>query len=186
MLDPKPTKNHAYRFQRIFTDGEFMAGGVLVIPPNEAKPLKPARDNTYVSDIQGNRVQAAPANSDPAFPVDALLCAGRGEGAGPPDGVLHRSGWLLPGSKRYVVSVRGSRSWVGTDPISAVPFRAFRELVSDQQPDRCRCRSGLHAGKGVGSHRRARRSCLNVSMAWPEVGYCRVNLVSEALGSSYG
>lgn len=49
MLDPKPTKNHAYKFQRIFTDGDFMAGGVLVIPPGEAKPLKPARDNTYVS-----------------------------------------------------------------------------------------------------------------------------------------
>ena len=48
MLDPKPTKNHAYKFQRIFTDGDFMAGGVLVIPPGEAKPLKPARDNTYV------------------------------------------------------------------------------------------------------------------------------------------
>jgi centromere protein C len=48
MMDPKPTKNHAYKFQRIFTDADFMAAGILVIPANEAKPLKPARDNTYV------------------------------------------------------------------------------------------------------------------------------------------
>ena len=47
-MDPKPTKNHGYKFQRIFTDGDFMAAGILVIPANESKPLKPARDNTYV------------------------------------------------------------------------------------------------------------------------------------------
>jgi centromere protein C len=48
MLDPKPTKHQGYQFQRIFTDGVFMAGGWLVIPPGCNKPLKPARDNTYV------------------------------------------------------------------------------------------------------------------------------------------
>jgi hypothetical protein len=47
MLDPKSTR-HGYKFQRIFTDGEFMGGGVLIIPPGEKKPLKPAKDNTYV------------------------------------------------------------------------------------------------------------------------------------------
>lgn len=52
MMDPKPTKNHAYKFQRIFTDGDYLAAGVLVIPPNESKPLKPARDNTYVSETR--------------------------------------------------------------------------------------------------------------------------------------
>jgi centromere protein C len=42
--------NSTFRFQKIFTDGDFMAGGILEIPVNEKKPLKPARDNTYVSD----------------------------------------------------------------------------------------------------------------------------------------
>lgn len=48
MMAPKATGNHAYKFQRIFTDGDFLAAGVLAIPPGESKPLKPARDNTYV------------------------------------------------------------------------------------------------------------------------------------------
>lgn len=48
MLDPKATK-HGYRFQRVFTDGDFLGAGLLVIPPGEKKPLKPAKDNTYVS-----------------------------------------------------------------------------------------------------------------------------------------
>ena len=48
MLDPKATK-HGYRFQRVFTDGEFLGAGLLVIPPGEKKPLKPSKDNTYVS-----------------------------------------------------------------------------------------------------------------------------------------
>ncbi|KAK9894311.1 hypothetical protein P389DRAFT_105955 [Cystobasidium minutum MCA 4210] len=47
MLDPKATK-HGYRFQRVFTDGEFLGAGLLIIPPGEKKPLKPAKDNTYV------------------------------------------------------------------------------------------------------------------------------------------
>lgn len=50
MLDPKATK-HGYRFQRVFTDGEFMGAGLLIIPPGEKKPLKPAKDNTYVSKL---------------------------------------------------------------------------------------------------------------------------------------
>lgn len=48
MQDPKATK-HGYKFQRVFTDGEFLGAGLLIIPPGEKKPLKPAKDNTYVS-----------------------------------------------------------------------------------------------------------------------------------------
>lgn len=47
MQDPKATK-HGYKFQRVFTDGEFLGAGLLIIPPGEKKPLKPAKDNTYV------------------------------------------------------------------------------------------------------------------------------------------
>ena len=48
MIKTKPRGDQTFRFQKIFTEGEFMAGGVLEIPVNEKKPLKPARDNTYV------------------------------------------------------------------------------------------------------------------------------------------
>ena len=47
-IDPQPSDKSSYRFQKIFTDGDFMAGGMLEIPVGDKKPLKPARDNSYV------------------------------------------------------------------------------------------------------------------------------------------
>ncbi|KAG8896295.1 hypothetical protein FRC01_011902 [Tulasnella sp. 417] len=48
MLNPKQPLNASYAFQKVFTDGEFVAGGVLEIPVGGKKPSKPARDNTYL------------------------------------------------------------------------------------------------------------------------------------------
>lgn len=49
MIETKPAGKQNYRFQKIFSEGDFLAGGLLEIPVNEKKPLKPARDNSYVS-----------------------------------------------------------------------------------------------------------------------------------------
>ena len=35
-------------FQKVFSEGDFMAGGLLVVPRGKEKPLKPSRDNSYV------------------------------------------------------------------------------------------------------------------------------------------
>ncbi|KAM0792444.1 hypothetical protein ACM66B_005121 [Microbotryomycetes sp. NB124-2] len=48
MIDPKPTYNNKFAFQKIFTELDYLAGGVLVIPAGAEKPSKPARDNSYV------------------------------------------------------------------------------------------------------------------------------------------
>ncbi|KIO28010.1 hypothetical protein M407DRAFT_72414, partial [Tulasnella calospora MUT 4182] len=48
MLNPKQPLNASYAFQKVFSDGEFVAGGVLEIPVGGKKPSKPARDNTYL------------------------------------------------------------------------------------------------------------------------------------------
>ncbi|KAK4058584.1 mitotic fidelity of chromosome transmission- protein [Microbotryomycetes sp. JL221] len=48
MIDPKPTYNNKFAFQKIFTELDYLAGGVLVIPVGAEKPSKPARDNSYV------------------------------------------------------------------------------------------------------------------------------------------
>ncbi|KAG8912405.1 hypothetical protein FRC01_005112 [Tulasnella sp. 417] len=48
MLNPKHPFNGSYAFQKVFMDGEFVAGGVLEIPVGGKKPSKPARDNTYL------------------------------------------------------------------------------------------------------------------------------------------
>jgi len=48
MIAPRAVNNQLYRFQKVFSDGDFMAAGVLEIPVGAKKPLKPARDNTYM------------------------------------------------------------------------------------------------------------------------------------------
>ena len=49
MLDPRPTANGDWSFQKVFGDADFIAAGVLVIPPKGRKPSKGTKDNTYVS-----------------------------------------------------------------------------------------------------------------------------------------
>lgn len=51
MVTPKAAAQGAFYFQKIFTDGEFLAAGQLVIPPNSTKPTKSTRDNTFVRTI---------------------------------------------------------------------------------------------------------------------------------------
>ncbi|KAH9952029.1 Mif2/CENP-C like-domain-containing protein [Amylocystis lapponica] len=48
MLTPKPAANHEFYFQKIFGDGDFIAAGQLIIPPNKQKPTKGTKDNTFV------------------------------------------------------------------------------------------------------------------------------------------
>lgn len=48
MVQPVPVAKGAYRFEKIFSDGDYMAGGILEIPVGSKKPIKPAKDNSYV------------------------------------------------------------------------------------------------------------------------------------------
>lgn len=48
MGDPKATIDGKFKFQKIYTELDYLAGGVLVIPPGAAKPLKSSQDNSYV------------------------------------------------------------------------------------------------------------------------------------------
>lgn len=48
MLNPRPTANGDWSFEKVFGDGDFIAAGVLIIPPKGRKPSKVTKDNTYV------------------------------------------------------------------------------------------------------------------------------------------
>ena len=48
MLNPRQTANGDWSFQKVFGDADFIAAGVLVIPPKGRKPSKGTKDNTYV------------------------------------------------------------------------------------------------------------------------------------------
>ena len=48
MLQPRYTANGDFAFQKILSDGEFVAAGYVEIPIGKAKPRKSTKDNTYV------------------------------------------------------------------------------------------------------------------------------------------
>ncbi|TBU35568.1 Mif2/CENP-C like-domain-containing protein [Dichomitus squalens] len=48
MITPKAAAQGAFYFQKIFGDGDYLASGVLYIPPNSTKPTKSTKDNTFV------------------------------------------------------------------------------------------------------------------------------------------
>ncbi|KAI5479575.1 centromere protein C [Pseudohyphozyma bogoriensis] len=48
MMDPKPTFRNKFAFQKIFSELDYLAGGILQIPAGCEKPSKNARDNSYM------------------------------------------------------------------------------------------------------------------------------------------
>ncbi|GAA6037116.1 hypothetical protein JCM8097_008743 [Rhodosporidiobolus ruineniae] len=48
MIDPKPTFDNKYSFQKIYQELDYLAGGIMVIPPGGKKAKKPSKDNSYV------------------------------------------------------------------------------------------------------------------------------------------
>ena len=48
MVSPKAAAQGAFYFQKIFGDGDYLASGILMIPPNSTKPTKSTKDNTFV------------------------------------------------------------------------------------------------------------------------------------------
>ncbi|GAA5830283.1 hypothetical protein JCM11251_001292 [Rhodosporidiobolus azoricus] len=48
MMDPKPVFDGKFSFQKIYNELDYLAGGIMVIPPGKAKGLKPSRDNSYI------------------------------------------------------------------------------------------------------------------------------------------
>lgn len=49
MIEPKQSTNSDFAFQKVFSDGEFVASGQVVLPVGGKKPSKSSKDNTYVS-----------------------------------------------------------------------------------------------------------------------------------------
>ncbi|OAX41543.1 hypothetical protein K503DRAFT_767558 [Rhizopogon vinicolor AM-OR11-026] len=47
-VDPKAAAGGEWFFQKVFGEGDYIAGGILRIPPTGRKPSKGTKDNTYV------------------------------------------------------------------------------------------------------------------------------------------
>ena len=48
MMNPVPTQAGKFSFQKIYTELDYLAGGILQIPAGQQKPMKAAKDNSYV------------------------------------------------------------------------------------------------------------------------------------------
>lgn len=48
MMNPTPTAKGKFSFQKIFTELDYLAGGILQIRSGQQKPMKRAMDNSYV------------------------------------------------------------------------------------------------------------------------------------------
>lgn len=49
MVSLRDAANANFKFQKMFSDGSFLAAGQLLIPPEGSKPTKSTRDNSFVS-----------------------------------------------------------------------------------------------------------------------------------------
>lgn len=48
MMDPKLTLDGKFAYQKIYQELDYLASGVLTIPPGGEKGLKSSKDNSYV------------------------------------------------------------------------------------------------------------------------------------------
>lgn len=48
-MDPKLTLDGKFAYQKIYQELDYLASGVLTIPPGGEKGLKSSKDNSYVS-----------------------------------------------------------------------------------------------------------------------------------------
>lgn len=48
-LEPKQVVGSNFKYQKVFGEDNFVAAGVVFIPPGGEKPAKPSKDNCYVS-----------------------------------------------------------------------------------------------------------------------------------------
>ncbi|BGP45999.1 mitotic fidelity of chromosome transmission-related protein [Rhodotorula kratochvilovae] len=48
MMNPRPTFDGKFSYQKIYQELDYLAGGILTIPPNGEKALKPSKDNSYI------------------------------------------------------------------------------------------------------------------------------------------
>lgn len=70
MVHPVPAANNDWAFMKVFGDADFIAAGVLVIPPKGRKPSKSTKDNTYVRRFN----QRQDLSQHRPFVVSGLLC----------------------------------------------------------------------------------------------------------------
>ncbi|KAG1890829.1 Mif2/CENP-C like-domain-containing protein [Suillus subluteus] len=104
-IDPKPAAGGGWFFQKIFGEGDFIAAGVLRIPPQGRKPSKGTKDNTYVF-----------------YVIEGAVAA-----------VIHESQYIVATGGMFIVP-RGNTYYIEniSDRDAQVFFTQARQVLSDE------------------------------------------------------
>ncbi|KAG2749841.1 hypothetical protein P692DRAFT_20832737 [Suillus brevipes Sb2] len=104
-IDPKPAAGAGWFFQKIFGEGDFIAAGVLRIPPQGRKPSKGTKDNTYVF-----------------YVIEGAVAA-----------VIHESQYIVATGGMFIVP-RGNTYYIEniSDRDAKVFFTQARQVLSDE------------------------------------------------------
>ncbi|KAF9462682.1 Mif2/CENP-C like-domain-containing protein [Collybia nuda] len=78
MVHPVPAANNDWAFMKVFGDADFIAAGVLVIPPKGKKPSKSTKDNTYVFYVIEGAVNLKVHNTSLVLATGAMFLVPRG------------------------------------------------------------------------------------------------------------
>ncbi|KAG8856020.1 hypothetical protein FRB96_006587 [Tulasnella sp. 330] len=78
MMSPKTPADADYSFQKVFMDGEFIAGGILNMPVGGKKPNKGARDNTYIFFVVEGAVRVMVNKTDFIITTNGMFMVPRG------------------------------------------------------------------------------------------------------------
>ncbi|KAG8889719.1 hypothetical protein FRB98_003011 [Tulasnella sp. 332] len=78
MMSPKTPADANYSFQKVFMDGEFIAGGILNMPVGGKKPNKGARDNTYIFFVVEGAVRVMVNKTDFIITTNGMFMVPRG------------------------------------------------------------------------------------------------------------
>ncbi|KAG1808562.1 Mif2/CENP-C like-domain-containing protein [Suillus variegatus] len=77
-VDPRPAAGGGWFFQKVFGEGDFIAAGVLRIPPQGRKPSKGTKDNTYVFYVIEGAVAAVIHESQYVVATGGMFIVPRG------------------------------------------------------------------------------------------------------------
>lgn len=79
MMDPKLTLDGKFAYQKIYQELDYLASGVLTIPPGGEKGLKSSKDNSYVcSPASYHTVMCCLQTLTVYYPIPQVFCCLQG------------------------------------------------------------------------------------------------------------
>ena len=159
MMNPRPTFDGKFSYQKIYQELDYLAGGILTIPPNGEKALKPSKDNSYVRQRCPGLAEAEASQCADLSRAssDFLLHPGRRVGYRAPHRLLHRP--VRVPTRRRCFPLSASRADTRLGHAEAAPFSSRAAISTKFRRRRtAKCASSSRRADASSSTRTARRA----------------------------